>query len=29
MQWYTFAALAGGLWLWFTVRPWLRGRQRR
>ena len=29
MQWYTFAALAGGLWVWFTVRPWLRGRQRR
>ena len=29
MQWYTFAAMAGGLWVWFTVRPWLRGRQRR
>jgi len=29
MQWYTFAALAGGLWVWFTVRPWLRSRQRR
>jgi len=29
MQWYTFAVLAGGLWMWFTVRPWLRSRQRR
>jgi surfeit locus 1 family protein len=26
LQWYTFAALAAGLWLWFTARPWLRGR---
>jgi cytochrome oxidase assembly protein ShyY1 len=29
MQWYTFAALAGGLWVWFTARPWLRRRRRR
>jgi surfeit locus 1 family protein len=28
VQWYTFAAMAAGLWLWFTVRPWLRGRSR-
>jgi surfeit locus 1 family protein len=21
VQWYTFAALAAGLWLWFTFRP--------
>ena len=26
MQWYTFAAMAAGLWLWFTVRPRLRRR---
>jgi surfeit locus 1 family protein len=26
MQWLTFAAMAAGLWLWFTVRPWLRNR---
>src|SRR5436190_545936 len=26
MQWLTFAAMAAGLWLWFTVRPWLRDR---
>jgi surfeit locus 1 family protein len=26
MQWLTFAAMAAGLWLWFTVRPWLRHR---
>lgn len=24
MQWYTFAVMAFGLWLWFTVRPHLR-----
>ncbi len=24
LQWYTFAAMAFGLWLWFTVRPRLR-----
>lgn len=24
MQWYTFAAMAAGLWIWFTVRPRLR-----
>ena len=25
LQWYTFAALAAGLWLWFSVRPsWQR-----
>jgi len=29
MQWYAFAAMAGGLWLWFTVRPWVRARSRR
>src|SRR5436190_1924957 len=26
LQWLTFAAMAAGLWLWFTVRPWLRHR---
>lgn len=26
VQWLTFAAMAAGLWLWFTVRPWLRNR---
>ena len=29
LQWYTFAAMAGGLWLWFTVLPWVRARRRR
>jgi hypothetical protein len=24
LQWYVFAALALGLWLWFAVRPRLR-----
>lgn len=24
VQWYTFAAMAGGLWLWFTFRPKIR-----
>jgi surfeit locus 1 family protein len=24
LQWYTFAAMAAGLWLWFSVRPRLR-----
>lgn len=28
LQWYTFAALAAGLWLWFTVRPWWQRRVR-
>jgi len=26
LQWYSFAALAAGLWLWFTVRPWWQRR---
>lgn len=26
LQWYTFAALAAGLWLWFSVRPWWQRR---
>jgi cytochrome oxidase assembly protein ShyY1 len=21
VQWYTFAAMAAGLWAWFTLRP--------
>jgi len=29
LQWYTFAALAAGLWIWFTVRPWWRVRRAR
>jgi len=29
MQWYAFAALAGGLWIGFAVRRRLRGRGRR
>ncbi|HKU86366.1 MAG TPA: SURF1 family protein [Casimicrobiaceae bacterium] len=28
MQWYTFAAMAAGLWLWFTLRPFV-ARARR
>jgi surfeit locus 1 family protein len=24
LQWYTFAAMAAGLWIWFTVRPRMR-----
>jgi surfeit locus 1 family protein len=28
LQWYTFAAMAAGLWFWFSLRPWLRGRSR-
>jgi surfeit locus 1 family protein len=28
MQWYTFAAMAAGLWFWFALRPWLRARVR-
>ncbi|HKP65166.1 MAG TPA: SURF1 family protein [Casimicrobiaceae bacterium] len=28
LQWYTFAALAAGLWLWFSVRPWWQRRVR-
>jgi surfeit locus 1 family protein len=29
MQWYTFAAMAAGLWIWFDLRPrWLRRRRR-
>lgn len=28
LQWYTFAALAAGLWVWFTLRPWWRARGR-
>ncbi|MGC1818571.1 MAG: SURF1 family protein [Casimicrobiaceae bacterium] len=28
LQWYTFAAMAAGLWFWFALRPWLRGRSR-
>ena len=26
LQWYTFAAMAAGLWAWFTLRPRLRAR---
>ena len=29
MQWYAFAALAGGLWIGFAVRRRLRGRRQR
>ena len=29
LQWYTFAAMAAGLWLWFTVRPHLMRARRR
>ncbi len=29
LQWYTFAAMAAGLWLWFTVRPGLMRGVRR
>jgi len=29
LQWYTFAAVAAGLWLWFTLRPRWRARRRR
>lgn len=29
VQWYTFAAMAAGLWLWFTVRPLCRRRRPR
>ena len=29
IQWYTFAAMAAGLWVWFTLRPLVvRARQR-
>ncbi|HJU21341.1 MAG TPA: SURF1 family protein [Casimicrobiaceae bacterium] len=28
VQWYTFAAMAAGLWAWFTFRPRLRLRAR-
>lgn len=28
LQWYTFAAMAVGLWSWFTLRPLLRRRGR-
>ncbi|HSQ79627.1 MAG TPA: SURF1 family protein [Casimicrobiaceae bacterium] len=28
LQWYTFAAMAAGLWFWFALRPWLRARSR-
>jgi surfeit locus 1 family protein len=28
MQWYTFAAMAAGLWFWFALRPWLCARVR-
>lgn len=28
LQWYTFAAMAAGLWLWFTLRPWVLRRAR-
>ncbi|MBS0326504.1 MAG: SURF1 family protein [Proteobacteria bacterium] len=27
LQWYTFAAMAAGLWGWFTLRPWWRTRR--
>jgi surfeit locus 1 family protein len=29
LQWYTFAAMAVGLWLWFAVRPRLLRARRR
>ena len=29
IQWYTFAAMAAGLWLWFTVRPLVARARRR
>jgi cytochrome oxidase assembly protein ShyY1 len=29
VQWYAFAAMAAGLWLWFTVRPRLLRSKRR
>ena len=29
VQWLTFAAMAAGLWAWFTVRPWLQARRAR
>ena len=29
LQWYAFAALAAGLWAWFTLRPRLRAHARR
>jgi surfeit locus 1 family protein len=28
LQWYTFAAMAAGLWLWFSARPWWQRRTR-
>lgn len=27
LQWYTFAAMVAGLWFWFALRPWWRGRR--
>lgn len=29
VQWYTFAVMAAGLWLWFTLRPRLLRRMQR
>jgi cytochrome oxidase assembly protein ShyY1 len=29
VQWLTFAAMAAGLWAWFTARPWLQARRAR
>jgi surfeit locus 1 family protein len=29
LQWYAFAALAAGLWVWFTLLPRLRARRGR
>ena len=29
IQWYTFAAMTAGLWLWFTLRPRLVAARRR
>lgn len=29
LQWYAFAAMAAGLWLWFTLRPYLLRHVRR
>jgi surfeit locus 1 family protein len=29
MQWYAFAAMAAGLWLWFTLRPLVARARRR
>jgi len=29
MQWYTFAVMAAGLWLWFTLRPLVARARRR